>query len=531
MRPMTWRRTVDRRILEKLRQGIGVGKIAHEVQVGKLRVREVRAKAIAHGYLDPTGRAPGHVPMVLAPLPLFEDPSDGRSLRASAQAELLTTRLDWIKERLLAGWAPITVFEELGLPAIGRSSFYRFLDRHLIHDLCKKSGAPSLIAPIVHEPGEALILDWGKLRDVIDPKTGTKKVLWCFVGVMGHSRYMTVRLVWTNDVSTTCAALEAMLGELGGVPKRLTSDNPKCFAIKADFYDPILNPSLLRFAAHYDFVLECLPPQDPQKKGKVERMIAFTRRLFEAYPEEFVSLEHAQSYMDKKVSIANERKHGTTCQKPLEAFITREAKALKPLPALAYEREEVSYPIVRRDGYVRYANKYYAVADAWIGKELVAIATKERVSFYFGNKLLEVYERLVLNSIATHATKDHLKKPWQKLEEQNAGYLAVARKIGTHAEAFVLAVLARGNGFVDTRIIWGLLSLDKDYPKDKVNEAARLALEMDTLSSRAVERLIRLTLTEKVPAEDASRFSSANNKFIRPMSVYQKKIDETEKLE
>ena len=529
MKPMTRRRTVDRMILEKLRLGTGVEKIAHEVGVGKRRVREVREKAIAHGYLDPSGKKPGTVALTLAPLPLFEDPTDGRSLRSSAQDALLTIRLEWIKERLLAGWAPVTVFEELGLPEVGRSSFYRFLDRHSLHDLGKSYRAPSLITPIIHQPGEALILDWGKLRDVIDPVTKQKKVLWCFVGVMGHSRYMTVRLVWTNDVPTTCSAIESMLSELGGVPRRLTSDNPKCFAIIADFHEPILNPAMSRFAAHYDFVLECLPPKDPQKKGKVERMIAFTRRLFEAYPSDFVSLEHAQAYMDRKVGIANERKHGTTCQKPIEAFVSREATALKPLPAVSYEREEVTYPDVRRDGYVRFANKYYAVSDEWIGKEVVVIATLKRVSIYFGNRLLEVYPRIPAGSVQTHDEKDHLKKPSQKIEEQNAGYLKIAAKIGNHAEAFVRAILAKGDGFVDTRIIWGFLSLDKKYPRERVNEAAGVALEMSTLSARLVERLIKLTLTPDAATastEGNSRFSSQNNKFIRPMSVYRKRIDE-----
>ncbi len=35
-------------------------------------------------------------------------------------------------------------------------------------------------------------------------------------------------------------AIESMLQEIGGVPRKLTSDNPKCFATKADKYDPKL---------------------------------------------------------------------------------------------------------------------------------------------------------------------------------------------------------------------------------------------------------------------------------------------------
>jgi hypothetical protein len=315
---------------------------------------------------------------------------------------------------------------------------------------------------------------------------------------------------------------------MGGVTRRVTSDNPKCFAVEADYYEPVLNPAFSRFASHYNFVMECLPPRDPQKKGKVERLMPFVRRIFEAYPKDFVSLEHAQSYMDKKVAIANERRHGTTCEKPIAAFLAREVGVLKNLPATTYEREEVTYPTVRKDGYVRFANKYYAVADRFIGKEVVAIGTKTKVSIYSGSELLEVYERLSAASLGTHSEKDHLKKSWQKQDEENQGYYLIARRIGPHAEAFVRAVLDRGNGFVDTRVIWGFLSLDKTYPKAAVEQAAGVALEMKMLSGRLVERLIKLTLTPQAagPAPGTAT-PRAPHKFIRPISIYKKRAEGT----
>jgi transposase len=123
---------------------------------------------------------------------------------------------------------------------------------------------------------------------------------------------MMIRLVWTNSVDITMDAIEGMLQELGGVPRKLTSDNPKCFAIKADKHDPTLNPSFERLASHYDFRIECLPPQDPKKKGKVERMMPYARRIFEAFNTDNFQLEKAQEYINKKCVIANERRHGTT---------------------------------------------------------------------------------------------------------------------------------------------------------------------------------------------------------------------------
>lgn len=523
---------MDRLILDQLLLGRGVEKIALEVGVGKRRVREVREKAIVHGYLAPGGKSAGIAVAPVSPLPLFPDPEDGRSLRVSPQELLLTSRLDWVKERLIAGWSPITIFEELKIPEVGRSSFYRFLDRHSLHDL-GKSYRNTLIPPILHAPGEALILDWGKVRDVIDPETKKKRTLWAFVGVLGHSRFMMVRLVWTNDCTTTQSAMESMLQEMGGVPRRLTSDNPKCFATEASKHEPLLNPSLLRFAAHYGFIMECLPPSDPQKKGKVERMMPFVRRLFESYPPEFVSLEHAQKHLDRKIAVANERKHGTTCQKPLDVFLEKEVSTLKALPPLAYEREEVAYPTVRKDGFVRFDSKYYALADEHIGKDVVIVATKSQVSIYDKSRLLEVYDRIRCKE-TTHLIKDYLKKSWQKVEEQNAGLFMLAKKIGPNAEKFIEAILSRGEGFVDTRVVWGFLSLDKTYPKESIDQAAAIALEMGQLSSRLIERLIKLTLskskiTEINPKEPRNQVTP--NKFIRPMSVYTERLKDQMKTQ
>ncbi len=146
----------------------------------------------------------------------------------------------------------------------------------------------------MHKAGEALLVDWGKLRTVRGDE-GKARTLWAFVGVPGFSRFMMVRLVWTNDVPTTVLALESMLKELGGVPSRITSDNPKCFALEADKYDPLLNPVFERWSAHYGLCLECLPPADPKKKGKVERLMPFVRRLYEAHGEAWFGLDESQA--------------------------------------------------------------------------------------------------------------------------------------------------------------------------------------------------------------------------------------------
>ena len=169
-----------------------------------------------------------------------------------------------------------------------------------------------------------------------DEETGKRRTLfgrlWAY---LVFSRYMMVRLVWTNDIATTLDAIESMLRELGGVPIRLTSDNLKCFVTEASDYEPLLNPAFERFAQHYNTLIECLPPRSAEKRESRAANGIRTQALYEAHGSEWHGLEESQKYMDRKVALANERRHGTTQRRPIDDLTNTELSAhLKSLPAL-----------------------------------------------------------------------------------------------------------------------------------------------------------------------------------------------------
>lgn len=519
------KRLMERKVVELFLQGKSDREVMRSLKIGDRRCRKLRYLAEEYGYV---GRDP-QVPLPPYPEPLFPDGPDGRESKGSEANTLILSRLDWITERLHAGWHPITVFEELNLP-VGRSSFYRFLHRHGLCELLDNRRV-RVVPEIIHRPGEALLLDWGKLRDVVDPVTGKRRALWAFVGILGYSRYMMVKLVWSNDTQTTLAAIESMLSEIGGVPERVTSDNPKCFALEADRYEPLLNPAFERMAAHYGMRIECLPPADPEKKGKVERPMPYVRRLYEAHGMEWFGLDESQAYLDRKLVLANERKHGTTRMKPIEQLLSVEAAALKALPALSYEPEEVSEGKVRRDGHVRFDNKYYSLDEKFIGKDVLILATRAKVSIYCEGHLTEVHDRIPANDpTRSKSTKPQHMKPWEREMQDHSLHRKRAQKLGPDVDRFVLALIGQGDGFIDTRKIWGVLSLDKSYSAAQINEACRQALELGTLSYRTVRGLLRLMpLTPRATsnAADQSKPSSSEkstNKFARPMSVYEEQL-------
>lgn len=514
---------MDRKIVELLIGGAGVNCIARNLHVGKMRIRVLHDKAKKYGYLT-VDDVRGAVALPPYPEPIFPDPVDKRSLKVSPPHQLLEPHRAWIEERLRTGWHAVTVFEELPVQGIRRSSFYRYLESHKLNRLGEEyRGA---IPEIIHQPGEALLVDWGKLCTVIDPMTGKKRTLWMFTGILGYSRYLMVHLVWTNETVTTLRVLESMFKEVGGVPFKVTSDNPKCFALEASKYEPLLNPAYERFAAHFGIVIECLPPRDPVKKGKIERPIPYARRLYEAHGDVWHGIEEAQSYMNKKLAIANERKHGTTLRRPREVFEQEEKSRLKQLPALAYEIEQYHEGIVRKDGHVRFANKYYSVDEIYKDKTVSMLGDSKIVSIYYKNNLLEVHNRIT-DPNQTKSTKPQHLKPWERAMQDDSFYRQRAAKLGPSVDAMVLALIKQGQGFINTRKIWGILSLDKRFAADKINAACERALKLGLLSFRAVKNFLEAEANRQVRVTSATQVQKVpkgNHKFVHPLSEYQEQL-------
>jgi hypothetical protein len=499
---------MDRKIVQLLIENKSFNYISKTLKVSKKRIRQTYSMAEAKGYF--TGNQLPSYPEAIFDyeLPIKAGPV------SEADSELLG-QLDWIKNRRKAGWHLITIWEELPIKDITKASFYRFIKRHhIVEDKEKIRCRMKVTSEIIHGPGEALILDWGKLMDVIDPETGKKRTLWFLGGVMGHSRYMMVRLVWDNKTETTLNAIESMFNELGGIPKKIISDNPKCFSIEASNYEPLLNPAFERFCQYYGATPEMLPPREPKKKGKIERMVPYVRRLFESHGEQWQGIEFAQGHLNKKVELANQRKHGSTRLRPVDIFVQHEAPLLGPLSELAYEREEYHHGVVRRDGHVRFRGKYYSVNEEFITKNMFIIGNREVVKIYHQGVLLETHPRLT-SSFQSKSTKPQHLKVHERIIGDHGHYLSRAEKIGPAVKDLIEAILFSGNGFIDTRKVWGILSLEKDYSKDLIDRACRNALECEQLSYRTVVTFLQLS-----PKEIVDIPKSKNNKFIREIDEY-----------
>ena len=111
--------------------------------------------------------------------------------------------------------------------------------------------------------------------------------------------------------------------------------------------------------------------------------------------------------------------------------------------------------------------------------------------------------------------------------KDDSHYLKRASKIGPDVERLTLILLKQGNGFIDTRKIWGILSLDKKYPSDRINRACRDAIDRNEFSYRTVVGLLNLQMSknpnESVLPNEKSKMS-ASHKFVRSLTEYQEEL-------
>ncbi|MBE7458740.1 MAG: DDE-type integrase/transposase/recombinase [Planctomycetia bacterium] len=73
--------------------------------------------------------------------------------------------------------------------------------------------------------------------------------------VLSHSRKGYSEVMLRQTAEDFLRALENAFEHFGGVPRTIVTDNLKAAVLKADWFDPELNPKLAAFAEHYGTVV------------------------------------------------------------------------------------------------------------------------------------------------------------------------------------------------------------------------------------------------------------------------------------
>lgn len=393
------------------------------------------------------------------------------------------------------------------------SSVKRFIRRH-------GGGTPLPFRRMECQPGHEAQVDFGSGAWVIeDDKKRRTHVLRI---VLSHSRKGYSEAVFKQDAENFIRVLENAFHAFGGVPKTLVIDNLKAAVKKADWFDPELNPKMVAFARHYNFVILPTRPYTPRHKGKIESGIKYVKnnalkgRIFASLAEHNRFLAHWER------QVADTRIHGTTRKQVGRHFREVEQPSLLPLVQERFPFYHEGRRKVNRDGHVEVAKAYYSVPPEYLGRQLWVRWDSRMVRIY--NDCLQqivVHARALPGKFRTNRV--HLAQAKISSIERGVEYmLDRARRLGHDAGRWAGQMIAV-RGIEGIRVLQGFLSLARKHPANIINRASRAALEAGCFRLRPVRQLCQHYLKDNKELAFID-----NHPIIRPLSEYQNFLPEQE---
>jgi transposase len=336
-------------------------------------------------------------------------------------------------------------------------------------------------------PGEEAQVDFGSGIPITTPQ-GRRRT-HVFRILLSHSRKGYSEAVYRQTTDTFLTCLENAFAYFGGVPRMLVLDNLKAAVVKADWFDPELNPKLRAFADHYGIAILPTKPRTPRHKGKIESGVGYVKKnalkgqVFTSLDEENRHLRHWEE------TVADTRVHGTTRQQVGKVFAEVERAALRPLPGERFPVFQEGQRWVNRDGHIEVARAYYSAPPEYLCRR-VWVRWDERLVRIFNERLEQIALHVRAQPGRFRTDARHLASEKISAVEHGAAWmLARTRRIGPHAAAWSQAVLAE-RGIEGVRVLQGLLSLAKKHAARELDKACEIAVSYASYRLRTIRGLL-----------------------------------------
>jgi len=431
-----------------------------------------------------------------------------------ASWETLAARKDdvtgWVKDDLT-----LVKVHEL-LERSGTVVPYRTLARFAAEECgYSSSSRRQVTVPVADgKPGEEVQIDFGYLGMISDGDRRRKLHALVFTAVV--SRYCFVFLTFSQTTAAVIAGCEAAWEFFGGMFKVLVADNLKPVVDKADRLEPRWNREWLEYAQARGLVCDPARVRSPQDKGRVENGVKFAQRSFFA-GEDFNGIEDAQRRAEDWCRVrAGMRVHGSTRQRPAEAFAQVEAPALLPAPEQPYRVPAWSEAKVQRDFHIRAQNAFYSVPYRLAGQQVTVRADGTLVKIYHRGQVVRTHPQQPAGGRASDAadfppgTDIYARRDVDKL----AG-MAAAR--GEAIGIYAARILDTPLPWTRMRAVYALIGLARTYGSGPVEQACAAALELDVISVAKIKSIVEKG-TGTQAAQAAARSRQAADAAARVMS-------------
>ena len=243
------------------------------------------------------------------------------------------------------------------------------------------------------ELGEQAQLDWKESIPFVLADTGEEIKIHILVLILGHSRFKIYKPAINMGQDILLHLLTECFETMGGVPKKLLTDNMKTVMTQArtQFHPGVINKKFEAFAKDFGFkVLPCIA-NTPRTKGKVESQMKILDEI-QAYSGklDLVKLYELVDNMNKREN--NRICHGTG-KFPILEF-DKEKNSLLPLPPESVRNQyriKTTLSKVNTAGMITVKTNQYSVPPEYMGKTVHYQVHDSKIYVYFNTKLIAVH--------------------------------------------------------------------------------------------------------------------------------------------
>ena len=205
-------------------------------------------------------------------------------------------------------------------------------------------------------PGEQAQVDFGQVRVWIADVQVAAQI---FVMTLGFSRRLFAVAFARQRLREWLGGHELAFQHFGGVTDRMVVDNARAMVLAHTRGTITWHPTYADFAGYYGFRPWACAPYRPQTKGKVESGVKYVARNALA-GKRFHSWAHLNAWLvEWATTIADQRVHGTTHERPADRFAREALTPLNGRPPYAFTH--VRERVVANDALVSIDGSRYSV--------------------------------------------------------------------------------------------------------------------------------------------------------------------------
>jgi transposase len=234
-------------------------------------------------------------------------------------------------------------------------------------------------------PGKQMQIDFGSMKVNIG---GSAIRIYLFAATLGYSRKQYVRAFTHERQSAWFEGIEGAFQHFGGTPEQILIDNASPLVTKHNpqTREVVFNARFHAFAKYWGFIPKACAPCRARTKGKDESTVKYIKRNAIA-GREFISWQALEEHLCWWMrTIADERIHGTTAEKPRVRFQRDEADILQQLkgkPPFNLMRE--FQRVVHSDACIEVDTNFYSVPWQLIKEQVTVQVTNSEVIIFHGS--------------------------------------------------------------------------------------------------------------------------------------------------